>query len=243
MDHVMIYPVVMRSKVIGRIAAAVVGIAAVLAALLYMNQLLEKPVIQILASREPELGLPIYAQFVASQQLELASPVVVSKLVIPIVFFDSHASMAVRLYREGVLIQSWPTVSAAAGLHEIQLPLDPPPLVEGSLLVQFDGSSIAHNQQQIAPRVFVEPDDSAYPFGHYRIAANDKKGDIALSVYALVSRWSLFLQELRHNPARQLSTAGLWVAAWLMLMILPNVIGAVFDGQDYPRAERPKLQE
>ena len=91
----------------------------------WLDGLEENVVIDILASQERELGLPIYAQFVATQTLTLEKPTAVKRLMVPVYFLDAGSGLQVDLLKEGVLLQRWRVKPSAVGIAKLDLKLDP----------------------------------------------------------------------------------------------------------------------
>ena len=70
-----------------------------------LDGLEENVVIDILASQEEKLGLPIYAQFVATQTLTLEKLIAVKRLVVPVYFPADDLGVQIDLLKEGMLVQ------------------------------------------------------------------------------------------------------------------------------------------
>ena len=193
----------------------------------WLDGLEENVVIDILASQEEELGLPIYAQFVATQALTLERPAAIKRVVVPVYFPAEDVGLTIDLLEEGVLVQRWRVKPSAVGIAEVDLELDPVWALAGQLAVRFSAAGVGHEQVEAAPRVFVESADGQYPGGHYRIADNDKQGDISLTVVEQRRVWERVLQMTRQQPLRVVAYVGSWVVAFVLLLALPFVLARV----------------
>lgn len=205
----------------------VIGVVLIMAALLgcayYFTRSEEKVFLQINAANEPELGLPVYAQFVVTQSLEVSEIFEAAALVVPMYIPVQNQDFMIFLYRNDAKVEEWELPSDIEGVQEVQLPLNNR-LLDGNLEVVFDGSRISHDEKEVAPRLFVESLDLAYPHGNYRIADNQKEGDVGMTFVEHSSRWSLFLESWENEPTG-LVAQGFFAAAGLLLLgYLPVVI-------------------
>lgn len=191
---------------------------------MWLSRYEERPVVDILASREPQLGLPVYSQFVVTQSLSLDTIASVTRLAVPMFIPSDDHSMAVRLYRNGKLVQEWQSPTAQTGVVEAEFVLDKPTLLDGDLEVQFAGNSISHEDKDRAPRIFIESSDVNYPHGNYRIAGNEKQGDVSLQLFERNKSWELFVERFQDEPLRQLAIVGTWLLLLMLLGTMPRVI-------------------
>ncbi|MEX1112051.1 MAG: hypothetical protein WEC84_01195 [Candidatus Andersenbacteria bacterium] len=182
----------------------------------WLAQEIQRPTVTIDASYNVvDLGLPVYAQFITTQRLQL-SPTRVSHLVIPIHNpTEQEHEFMVRLIKDDDVIEEWQAPSGQ-GLHEARFSLMEPTLLEGELDVQFDGGAFTHEQKETAPRIFVEKSAKSYPDGNYRIASNEKEGSIGLTVYEVVPQTTVFLEQLESEP----SDTVIFLAALILLSFL-----------------------
>ena len=67
----------------------------------YLMEYDEYKAVEILASREIDLGVPVYAQFSLSQDFEVQPAAEVTKLVLPLYLQDYKESVVVSLMTEG----------------------------------------------------------------------------------------------------------------------------------------------
>ena len=72
-------------------------------------------------------GLPVYAQFVVTQTLNIADPVVMTKLIVPIYFpADTGEQLVIDLWRYETLVSRWRYRPRDVGQVElVDLPIDP----------------------------------------------------------------------------------------------------------------------
>jgi len=136
-------------------------------------------------------GKQVYAQFVYAQRLVLPDPVRVSRVDIPMYVTDERP--IVRVYQAGVLVQEWD----ADTLEYVFI--EPRELI-GTLDVELDGGHIAHADIDRAPRVFVESADYVYPNGNFRVASNEKQGDIAMTLHGQRRVFERIMMRWRDGP-------------------------------------------
>ncbi|MFH1353992.1 MAG: hypothetical protein ABIH36_01770 [bacterium] len=190
----------------------------------WLDRYEENTVIDILASREEDLALPVYAQFVITQRVTLADRATVTHLVVPVYFPSNKYALKIDLLSDGKLMQRWRRGSEAGGLEEIELVLEPPYTLEGGLEVQFSAVDITHEEAEVAPRVFVETANEQYPGGNYRIADNEKEGDISLKFVERRRVLDRYVLAGRQRPLKLLYGVGLGVLVVLLIVSLPSVL-------------------
>jgi len=148
------------------------GVLVGLSVGVYALQTEEYQLVKIMAASDrPELGQPVYAQFVYRQTLVLPEMAEVTRVEVPMYQPDASLKAEMGFEQRG---------------QEVE--------------VVIDGGAISHEEKDRAPRVFVETDDQAYPDGNYRIASNEKKGDIGLTVWATRMIWQRWLAEGQDEP-------------------------------------------
>lgn len=189
-----------------------------------LQQYEEFTALEIQASRETELGLPVYAQFTVTQLLELASPLEIVALRLPIYVSKAGQSLEVELRQADETVQRWRFQPTPSGIQELSLSLDTPRLLAGSLAVAIKGQTIPATDRAQAPRLFIEPSDEAYPGGHYKIANNDKKGDVALELIARQTQAQQLRQAWETHPLEVISRLMLIVATLIFISALPPVL-------------------
>jgi len=192
-----------------------------------LDQFEENVVVDILASREAELGLPIYAQFVATQKVNLEYRAVVTRLVVPIYFPAEGQELQIDLRHGGRLLQRWRYKPVGSGLVEASLVLAPPWVLDGLVEVQFSAVDIGHDRAAQAPRLFVELANEQYPGGNYRVAENEKEGDISLAVMERRRVLDRVFMGWQRHPLKVLARAGLTTMAALLAVSLPGVLTRV----------------
>lgn len=184
----------------------------------------EKRLIDIQSSREPELGLRIYAQFTVTQRLTLREPHLVSRLSFPAYFSPLEESLIVELWRHGEVVQHWivaPKNFPAQAVSEVSLALDPPQILGGDVEVHFAAAAVPADQADVAPRLFVESADGQYPGGNYRVAQNEKKGDVSLTIYERLPQWQVWQRGVNGTwwqaTIRRLGIASLLLVLFVVL--------------------------
>ena len=177
---------------------------------------------------EPDLALPVFAQFIVTQTLELKRPFLASELKIPLYLPNEPLPIKISLYQNNDLLTWWqyPLVEQelGEGKHIADLQFIVPTSLAGDIELRFDGSLIAHDLQDHAPRLFTETFDAAYPNGNYRIAQNEKKGDISLEFIEQKTKYELFIENMQNNRFGFAIQMLRWVSALLLLACLPTLI-------------------
>ncbi len=197
-------------------------------AFLYATTPVEMSFLRILGSTEKDLSLPIFAQFIATQTLVFERPFRATELTIPLYLPQDPLSFKILLYQEGKLVSWWQYPSP--GTHTIEgnavahLPFIVPTTLSGKSEVVFDGSAITHDMQDHAPRLFTETFDAAYPKGNYRIATNEKQGDIALGFTEQKSNGELLLEKVKADPIGRTSFFLIFSSFLVLLALLPSAL-------------------
>lgn len=187
----------------------------------------ENTVIDILAAREAELGLPVYAQFVVTQSLKLPETSAPRSLVIPVYWPSREHSLIIDLLKEGNSLWRWRVIEHDAGILELNLSLPVLKEASGNLEVRFV-SDATHETAEQAPRLFIESADEQYPDGNYRIADNAKAGDVSLRIVEQRTVGDRFFNNWQRRPLRQTAELGRWLLIGLLLLISPSVLGRIF---------------
>ncbi|HLD25484.1 MAG TPA: hypothetical protein VJC05_00380 [Candidatus Andersenbacteria bacterium] len=184
----------------------------------------ENTVIDILASREPELAIPVFAQFVATQTLTLEALTSVERLIVP-VHFPSEASMLqIDLTQRDRLLQRWRYQPRTTGIVEADLALEPLRLLEGEVEVHFSARGVDHEHKHEAVGVFIESADGHYPGGNYRIVDNQKVGDISLKVVEQRRKLDRLAIAWEKRPLRVIWQSGLGLLFALLFLSFPSVL-------------------
>lgn len=180
----------------------------------------------IQATREEYLAIPVFAQFTATQKLQLDRPALISELIVPLRVPEHALPLKIRLYNKEHIVGSWiySAASTQKGVIDARFPLTVPMMLEGITEVVFDGSAIPYDQNTLAPGIFIEPQDANYPNGNYRIAANEKQGDISLSLIEQKNNAEVFLSDLRSNTLGTSSKLLFFVSFLALLGCLPRTI-------------------
>jgi|GEM_PF-3535853 hypothetical protein len=185
--------------------------------------------VDILASREADLGVSVYAQFSLSQLFEVQPEAEITKLVLPLYMPDPSKSLLVTLTKEKENIATWrlkndPKKIKASGIYDIELKLKNPTVLSGNYHINLSGQDITHEDKEKAPRVFVEKDDSKYEPGNYWIADNKKTGDISLQVIERRARWAQFRNDWQQDPLQGAITISSYLLLFLTVLVGPHVL-------------------
>jgi hypothetical protein len=190
----------------------------------WLGALEENKIIDIMASREPDLGLPVYAQFTVTQLFEVPEGRKLHRLEVPIYFpsGEIHVDNDLRYGQRSVW--QWRVRPDQAGLMVARLPLLTAEPLAGQLELTFAAPHVSHDQQDVAPRLFIESADEQYPQGHYRIAANDKQGDVSLTVYEQRTVRDRIVELWTRRPLKVAGQAGALGLLMMLLASLPSVL-------------------
>jgi hypothetical protein len=188
----------------------------------------EYKAVEILASREVDLGVSVYAQFSLSQVFKIQPAAEVIKLVIPLYVPDATKPVLVTLAAEDRNIAAWKMSDGQSGVREadiydVELKLDEPTVLGGEYRLVLNGRDISHEEREQAPRVFVEKDDSKYKGGSYWIAGNKKDGDISMQVIARRARWQGIRSDWTKDPLKGAVVFVSWLLLMLTIWVGPHV--------------------
>lgn len=193
----------------------------------WMKQRQEQTVLEILAPREPTFALPVYAQFIVTQTFVLPKSSPITALVLPLYVPETGSTLTITLRQGGVPLERWHHQLRNGGIQSERLPFAQPRVLQGSFELELDGQTIPAANAEQAPRVFVEGDNQAYPGGNYRVANNEKQGDLALTVLTEKTRWQLWLTNWRQRPLGQAGTLGYWLVVLALAGALPYTLTGV----------------
>lgn len=191
--------------------------------------------VEITAAHDvPENGLRVFAQFTVAQSLHFDQSHLVKALKIPIYWPEDSEWLRVDLTRNGRLVGRWRLQPLAESGTEVrQLSIETALLLDGDLEVLFDGQHVAYQDQDRAARIFIETSDQDYSKGHYRIAQNDKEGDIGMSFVAERIRWERFATEWGNNPAIMVDKILKLIYGIILVGCIPFVIADVFSKRTF----------
>ncbi len=242
------YVIVPRMRFVPVVASGVIILGILFFLGWWSAETLERPRITIEAAHDvPENGLPVYAQFVVTQQLHQVEMARISSVHVPVYWPVAGAELQIDLQRNGIVLQSWreggPSVQ---GMTEVVLPLLPARLLDGDLELSFSSRQVTHADKNEAPRIFVESADANYPGGNYRIAQNEKQGDVALTMYEIIPRWRVWQEELSARPLSALFHGLVGMAFIFLLSSIPFLFSREVsgrEGNDQTRSERPATDD
>lgn len=210
----------------------------------------EREELRILASvDEIDRAVPVFAQFVLSQRLKLHEPVLVSRITLPMHVAGRTRDMVIDLRQRGRLLERWRgPVAVASDKPEVavlQLPFPAPRLMSDELEITIAAAGIDHDHQDGAPRFFIETADSAYPDGNYRIAENEKKGDLSLSIWSFETPLEHWLSDFEHQPLPAVATLArqlLWLTLFVTAPFVLSRIVARTSLDTTPQSAAPQPQ-
>ena len=179
--------------------------------------------LNIQAAQLPRLSHPVFAQFTATQTLHWDTPTSVSRLEIPLYAPSNSEQILIKLYQNKQLVTWWKyqAPSSNSGVVVAQLPFIVPTMLSGDIEVMLDGSDIAYADNGRAPAFFAEPQNSIYPNGNYRIANNEKDGDMAMSIIVQKTNLQLYIENFQRQPLGSLSLLFIYGCAALLIFYAP----------------------
>lgn len=189
--------------------------------MIWMQQPQEYMVLEIRAPREPVFALPVYAQFIVRQTLTVSTASPITALALPLYIPEPEAQLVLTLRQNGIPVARWRPSLHNSGIQTERLAFDQPRSLQGLLELEINGQAISPQHAEQAPRVFVESDNQAYSDGNYRIAANEKQGDVGLSLFATTTRWQQWLAAWHSQPLFQAGMVGYWLLLLWLILALP----------------------
>lgn len=193
----------------------------------WMKQRQEETVLEIRAPREPIFALPVYAQFVVTQKFVLPDATPIMALVLPLYVPEPGSTLTITLRQDGAQVEQWRHQLPNSGIQNERLLLSQPRHLIGTFELEVDGQTIPAQLAEQAPRVFVEGDNQAYPNGNYRVANNEKEGDVGLTVVTERTHWQQWLENWRHRPLGQAGAVGYWLVVLVLVGALPYTLTGV----------------
>jgi len=189
--------------------------------------------LEITAPTEPELALPVYAQFTVTQTMNLKHLQNISAIEVPVYIPLTSRDLVVDLRHDGRLVERWRRPVSVAGTKKgmatLELPFVEPRNLNGSYELTLAAASIAVPLRDEAPRVFIESADDRYPDGHYRIAANDKSGDVGLRLVQVETVWSDWVSRWQRRPWAETAQAISLFLALSLFSTVPNILVRVLQ--------------
>ncbi len=215
----------MMKKIIAWILVLIVCGGLIFAHLLWLSRYEKRTAVNILASLEPELGLPIYSQFVVTQKINFEKLTSVTNISFPVYFPVEGYKLQIDMLRKGKLLERWRYEPKNPGeVEEAALPVRPPRLLEGDAEIRFSAVEIGHEDKDNVPRIFTDPEDGAYAGGNYRISENEKEGDVAMRIDERIRRWDKQIEFWEDEPIE----LALYVLKLLLVLFLVGAVPFLF---------------
>lgn len=200
------------------------GIVIIIAFIGYywLYQPVVRDAVHIMAPRGDENQVPVFAQYIIRQSIHLDQTFVrASSMIVPMYVPDRNTYIIVRLYRNGLKVKDWHTAFQESGNIEYIIPFDRTILLDGDIIVEFDGSHIRNGDEDKTPRIYIEKADDAYPFGNYQVAQNQKEGDVALTLRETVSQAHVFNERFAVSPLGSIAKILLLMAVMILIARIP----------------------
>lgn len=183
--------------------------------------------VNITTSTEAPHLIPVYAQFDITQTVTVPTLSQVTSIQLPLVMpAQPSGEVVVDLQANDRLLERWHLqlgdyMSQANQTVRLTLPLQPSRLLEGKVAVRVSAPQLDAHFPTLAPQVLVEDDDQGYPDGNYRIAHNQKKGDLDLTVMGTQTNWLLCTMYWRQHLDQAVITILRWLFLGLLGVTLP----------------------
>jgi hypothetical protein len=174
--------------------------------------------------------IPVYAQFDVTQTVTMPTFSPVTNLELPLVMpAQPTGELLVDLQQHEQLLQRWHIQLAdhAAQANQtvtLTLPLMPHRWVEDDLEIQVAAPQLDAHFPEQAPQVLIEDDDQGYPDGNYRIAQNEKRGDMGLGLWVNQTNWKTFRSIVHAQPVAAVRTVMPYGLISLLLLNLPQLL-------------------
>ena len=178
--------------------------------------------IEITAAHDvPENGLSVFAQFDVTQTIEVDEQFKATKLIVPIYWPEDSEWLLIELWQDGRLVHRWRQQPGKNGeVEKVVLGLDHYQWLGGDLSVYFNGKHIEYVDQSKAPRLFFESANEHFPYGNYRIAMNEKWGDIELVFEGHKPRYEMLWKDWQEKPLDLIAKTALGGAMVVLMLSL-----------------------
>lgn len=204
---------------------SVVLLAAIAAAAWWhLDQVTQEPWLTIAAPLDAPNPLPVYDQFVVTQTIQAPGSALVTSMQIPLMIPTNTPvePLHVKLRRGEKTVAAWhylpPAEDATPNtIITAELPLTPPQLLDGTIEVIFSTPHVTAEHAGRALAVLVETAGDIFPAGSYRIADNEKHGDIGLTFISAVRGWH-YLEEAWQQDAWNVATKTMLAVCGLILV-------------------------
>lgn len=190
----------------------------------WFNQEEDYVLLEIKAPRNRQLMLPVFAQFTVTQLIRLPQLAAVAALNVPLYVSDRQGSLRVEIRQRDRLIQRWHYYPENIGLTEAVFEVAPPVLLEGDIEIVFSAPQIGHAQRHLALGLFVETAGNYYPTGHYRVADNDKEGDVGLAVVGRQLKSEDWLKAWKNDLRGKIIKLNMGILLLLLMVSFPMVL-------------------
>jgi len=181
----------------------------------------------------PELAQPVFAQFIYTEKIVVPEKTKVAALRVPLFVPEESEWLQIDIRQNGQLLSRWryqPDDLAQNSVAVASLPLNPPRIMAGEVEVVFNGSHIAYEDRPRAPRVFIDTSDMTYPAGSYRIAQNEKRGNISLQLQATQKNSEHWRAEFTKAPLQKLIRTSRWLLILIVIFASPRVLLPLLSG-------------
>jgi len=205
--------------------AVLVVVAASVYVLTNYSQLERYEALNIVAVTDnTDSAEPVYAQFVVTQEVALSEEIQAVALEVPIYSQLELVPVEVSLLQDGEVVAATEHITMVHGNEVVRMEFSTPIALHGELEVRLAVPDVSARTPERAIYVFVQKADEHYPDGNYRVAANEKVGDIALKLLAERTRWERVLGEWRVEPLVGVQAVGKRLLVVLLLTTIPRVV-------------------
>lgn len=186
--------------------ARIAGSAAILVVLVmlgvqHVREPVSRPIVTIEASHDTlDNVVPVYAQFVVTQTLKLQSTGPVTHIEIPMHHPVADSPYRVALHGQQKVGEWELSTEAGGGVVPVMLSIANPQILRGDFELVVDATNISHDDSNSAPALYIQTADDYYPDGNYRIARNEKSGDVALAMFEQVTKRQQLIERWQGSP-------------------------------------------
>lgn len=162
---------------------------------------------------------------VVTQHIEMDEPALITRLEVPWYPPTVDTPVTVEIRRYGKLLSRWPVLTVGDGSSAVlSLSFSTPQYIDGILDVSFSAPTIDRAHLAVAPKLFLEPLDESFPSGHYRIADEEKQGDIQMRLIGQKKRIEILKYNFTQNPMLGIGTVSSFLVGICLLAALPSVL-------------------
>lgn len=179
--------------------------------------------VDILTPQNLDSFVEVYDQFIVTQRVRIERPVQLSGLSLPLFIRKAEGEITIRIWHDGKTIAEFTKNMAQLRTGETVIEPKFAEPVNVDREVEVEVSSTAASSEN-APLLYVEKADDAYLYGNYRIADNEKKGDVDMKLFERISRVDLLREKFAASPIDVMSKSLKWILLVVIIGLIPALI-------------------